>query len=54
MSPQAKNSIELYKGNNPAKIEMLLNFQSASVVNELKEHFGASSIHDLAIKLAFA
>ena len=54
MSPQAKNSIALYKGNDPAKIEMLLNFQSVSVVNELKEHFHANNIEELAIKLSLA
>lgn len=31
---------------------MLLNMQRASVVNELKEHFGASSNEELARKLS--
>jgi hypothetical protein len=54
MTQQAINSINLYKGNDPMKIQMLLRIQSTSVVNELMEHFGASSISDLAMKLAFA
>lgn len=52
MSQQAKNSIELYRGNDPQKIEMLLSWQNSSVVNELKSHFGASSNRELAIKLS--
>ena len=52
MTQQALNSINLYKGNDPRKIEMLLNWQKSSVVNELKQHFGASSISELATKLS--
>jgi hypothetical protein len=52
MTQQAINSINLYKGNDPMKIQMLLRIQSTSVVNELMEHFGASSISELAIKLS--
>lgn len=52
MTQQALNSINLYRGGNPSTIEQLLRFQRSSVVNELKEHFGASSINELAIKLS--
>ena len=52
MTKQAINSINLYRGNNPATIEMALRMQHSSVVNELKEHFGASSLSELAIKLS--
>ena len=54
MSPQAKNSIALYRGNNPSKIKMLLGFQSSSVVNELKQHFGVNDIDALAVRLSLA
>lgn len=54
MTTQAKNSIALYRGNNPEKIMMLLRIQSSSVVNELKEHFKASSLNELAVKLSMA
>lgn len=54
MTPQAENSLKLYKGGNPATIEALLRMQKTSVVNELKEHFNASDNHDLAIKLSMA
>ena len=54
MTPQATNSINLYKGGNPSTIEKLLAMQKSSVVNELKEHFGASDNHELAVKLSMA
>lgn len=52
MTQQALNSIRLYKGGNPTTIEQLLKYQKSSIVNELKEHFNASSLHELAIKLS--
>ncbi len=52
MTPQAQNSLSLYKGGNPATIEQLLKMQKTSVVNELKEHFKASDLKELAIKLS--
>ena len=52
MTQQALNSINLYKGNRPSQIKQLLGFQKSSVVNELKEHFHASDISDLAFKLS--
>jgi len=54
MTQQALNSINLYKGGNPSTIEQLLRFQKSSIVNELKDHFGASSTSELAIKLSLA
>ena len=52
MTQQAINSINLYKGSNPSTIEQALGIQKSSVVNELKEYFGASDNHELAIKLS--
>ena len=54
MTQQATNSICLYRGNNPDTIKRALKFQRASVVNELKEHFSANDINELAIKLSLA
>ena len=52
MSKQAENSLNLYKGGNPATIEQLLKMQKQSVVDELKGHFGVSSLTDLAVRLS--
>ena len=54
MTQQAINSINLYKGGNPSTIEQLLRMQHSSVVGELREHFGASDNHELAVKLSMA
>lgn len=54
MTPQAENSIGLYRGENPSTIEQLLGMQDSSVVKELKEHFKASSNRELAFKLSMA
>ena len=50
MTQQAKNSLGLYKGGDPAKIKQLLRIQSSSVVQELMEYFDAKDIDELAIK----
>lgn len=52
MTQQAMNSLDLYRGGNPETIKKLLRLQSNSVVNELKEHFHARGVDDLAIKLS--
>lgn len=52
MTPQAKNCIELYRGGNPATIKQLLQSQKASVVEELKNHFGVSDLDKLAVRLS--
>lgn len=52
MTPQAKNSLALYKGGNPSTIERLLRFQKPSVVEELKAHFKVSDLGTLAVKLS--
>lgn len=52
MSAQAKNSLALYKGGNPATIKQLLRMQSQSVVDELKEHFGAKDLDELSVRLS--
>lgn len=52
MTQQAKNSLNLYRGGNPETIKQLLKIQKSSVVNELKEHFKARDLNELAIKLS--
>ena len=52
MTTQAKNSLALYRGNDPRKIKMLLAFQTSSVVDELKAHFGVDNIDALATRLS--
>jgi hypothetical protein len=52
MTKQALNSLALYRGGNPATIKQLLKMQSSSVVNELKEHFGVSTMEELASELS--
>ncbi len=52
MTQQAKNSLELYKGGNPATIEQLLTMQKSSVVEELKEYFQERDLSVLAVKLS--
>ena len=52
MTPQAQNSLNLYRGGNPATIEQLLKMQKSSVVEELKEYFKAADLKELAIKLS--
>lgn len=52
MSTQAQNSLNLYKGGNPATIEQLLRIQKKSVVDELHQHFGTTSLTDLARRLS--
>ena len=54
MTTQATNSLNLYRGGNPSTIEQLLKRQKSSVVDELKQHFGVSNNHDLAIRLSMA
>lgn len=52
MTKQAQNSVDLYRGQNPATIKQALRMQSSSVVNELKEHFGVSDLDSLAARLS--
>lgn len=52
MTPQAENSLKLYKGGNPGTIEQLLGMQDSSVVKELKEHFKANDTRELALRLS--
>ena len=49
MTQQAKNSLDLYRGQDPEKIEQLLRMQGR-VKDELMQHFGCSDIHELAIR----
>ena len=52
MTAQTQNSINLYRGNPASTILTALKFQKASVVNELKEHFGVSTLEALANNLS--
>lgn len=52
MTSQAINSMKLYKGQQPSKIQQLLALQRESVVNELMNNFGAKDIVELSIKLS--
>lgn len=52
MTTQAQNSIELYRGNPVSTILTALKFQKATIVNELKEHFGVNTLNALAEKLS--
>lgn len=52
MTQQAKNCIDLFRGNDPATIKRALKMQRQSIVNELKDHYKANDIDDLAYRLA--
>lgn len=52
MTKQAQNSLDLYRGQNPATIKQALRMQKSSVVEELKEYFGVSDIDSLATRLS--
>lgn len=49
LSQQAKNSLELYKGQDPSKISQLLSIQGR-VKNELMEYFGTKDIGECALR----
>lgn len=50
MSTQAKNSLNLYRGQNPATIIQLLRIQHSDVVNELKKYFNCTTLDELALR----
>lgn len=52
MTPQATNCLSLYYGGNPNTIKKALQMQKASVVEELKNHFGESNLDKLAVRLS--
>lgn len=52
MTKQAQNSLNLYRGQNPATIKQALRMQKSSIVEELKAHFGVSDIDSLATRLS--
>lgn len=52
MTKQAQNSLDLYRGQNPATIKQALRMQKNSVVKELQEYFNAKDINELSIKLS--
>ena len=52
MTKQAQNSLNLYRGQNPATIKQALRMQKSSIVEELKGHFGVSDIDSLTTKLS--
>lgn len=52
MTPQAKNSLNLYRGQAISSIKQALSIQKKSVVEELKQYFNTSNIDDLAVRLS--
>lgn len=52
MTKQAQNSLNLYRGQNPATIKQALRMQKSSIVEELKAHFGVLDIDSLATRLS--
>ena len=54
MSEQAKNSMNLYRGQDARMIRQLLNYQLCRVVNELLSFYKAKDLDDLALKLSRA
>lgn len=52
MTKQAQNSINLYKGNPVSTIKQALSMQKASIVEELKQHFGVADIDSLVVRLS--
>lgn len=52
MTPQATNCLELFRGANPSTIKRALSMQKTSIVNELKDYVGTSSIDELCLHLS--
>lgn len=52
MTSQAANCLSLFLGANPSTIKQALRFQKASIVEELKNHFGESNLDSLAVRLS--
>lgn len=52
MSTQAVNCLALFKGAPISTIKQALKMQKASIVEELKEHFGVSDNDSLAARLS--
>ena len=51
LSSFAKNAIATYKGADLGIVKLMLTMSSDSVFNELKSHFGATGVDDLAAKM---
>ena len=51
LSSFAKNAIATYKGADLGIVKLMLTMSSDSVFNELKLHFGATGVDDLAEKM---
>lgn len=52
MTSQATNCLNLFYGANPTTIKNALSLQKASIVEELKNHFGVSDIDNLSVRLS--
>lgn len=52
MTQQARNCLDLFYGANPETIKTALKMQKPSIVEELKNHFGASDMNTLATRLS--
>ena len=51
MTRQAENCVNLFRGQQPEKIEAALRMLQKSVLQELLDHYNKKSIEDLAYQL---
>lgn len=52
MTTQVQNFINLCKGNPVSTIKQALKFQKKSSVDEMMQHYGVSSVDDLAVRIS--
>lgn len=52
MTPQATKCLDLFYGANPQTIKIALKEQKASIVEELKNHFGETDLNKLSQRLS--
>lgn len=52
MTIQAQNTQNMCRGASIPSIKNALRMQNSSIVDELKSHYGAKSIDDLALMLS--
>lgn len=52
MTTQVQNFINLCKGNPVSTIKQALKLQKKSSVDEMMQHYGVSSVDDLAVRIS--
>lgn len=52
MTTQVQNFINLCKGNPVSSIKKALEFQRKSSIDEMMQHYGVSSVDDLAVRIS--